>query len=217
MPAAAATGGGSRLPMHGPDSHGGQEDSLLGGVRRPHRPAAVSGPSETHRHRRPETHLLCPRPRLHPAQLPRTGLPLRGSPFPGLGGGRPNRYGQTVFRLRMRPRGREPGRMAHGGDRKRATRLDGWQWPAARSTTLTTPTNSCAAIPIRPKGQGIDWITVLRRRRPPSPGRRAGSCRREPQMTDRASGNGGGVNQRQLHCRSGEFVCRMAVSLNAVA
>lgn len=57
MPAPARTGGGSRAADAGSDRHGGQGNPLPGGVRRPHRPAAVSGPPKTDRHCRPETHL----------------------------------------------------------------------------------------------------------------------------------------------------------------
>jgi hypothetical protein len=132
MPAPAHTGGGSRLPMrdlirmattaiHYSPASGRYPQACS--------TAAVPGPPKTHCHRRPEAHLLRARSRLHPPQLPRIGIPMRGAPFAGLGTRWPHRCGQAVLRLRLRPRRRQPGRMAHRGHRQRATRLDGRQRP----------------------------------------------------------------------------------------
>ena len=100
MPAPARTGGGSRLPMRDLIRMAAKIHSLPCGVRRAHRTAAVPGPPETRRHRRPATDLLRPRPRLHPSQLPRIRLSLRGSPFTALGARRVHRCGQAVLRVR---------------------------------------------------------------------------------------------------------------------
>jgi Domain of unknown function (DUF222) len=145
-------------------AHAGKLDAgivvKLGRLRRPHWPATVSGPPKTPRHHRPEAHLLRARSRLHPPQLPRIGISVRGAPFTGLGTRRAHRCGQAVLRLRLRPRRREPRRLAHHHHRQRPTRLDQRQRP-----TRNQP---------RPPPRR----TTTRRPRPARSGRRLGTRRR---------------------------------------
>jgi Domain of unknown function (DUF222) len=124
IPTPAQTGGGSRLPMRDLIRMAAKAIHYLAVFDDHTSRAAVSGPSKTHCHRRPETHLLRARSRLHPPQLPRIAIPMRGAPFAGLGTSWSHRCGQAVLRLRLRLRRGEPGRMAHRSRRQRATWLD---------------------------------------------------------------------------------------------
>ncbi len=109
MPAPARTGGDTALPMRDVIRMAADGIHYLAVFDDHSERPLYLGRQTPHRHRRPTHHLLRPRRRLHPPELPEPGLPLRGPPQPGLGHRRRHRRRHPVLRLRTRPRPRHQG------------------------------------------------------------------------------------------------------------